>query len=321
MKFFNIDCHISVIADVKNIFENLGHTVEQWSLSGHKWVFNLPECNSPVINQSNWTNINEELADKFYETHQKELDKFDAFIVAYPPCFLKLFEKFNKPIIVISATRYDHPFTDNPERIKWLNDSITNNKNLILVANNEFDKKYCEKFTNKEWNWIPSLCAYTNAKYKNLINKTIIFSKFQIQKNQDFIHQYEIGNYQWQDLYSFRNIIHFPYNISTMSIFEQYEAGVPLIFPSLKFSLDMINNGIPLFSEIMFPNRDSKKQKNLYLNEEWLKTSDFYNGTLKCHYFNSTKEISELTSKNLPNINKSNKDYVYVKWNQILNNI
>ena len=38
MKFFNIDQHASVISDVANIFKNLGHEVEDWTLSGHHWV-------------------------------------------------------------------------------------------------------------------------------------------------------------------------------------------------------------------------------------------------------------------------------------------
>ena len=39
MKFFNIDLHISVIADIKKIFTDLGHEVDDWSLSGHAWAF------------------------------------------------------------------------------------------------------------------------------------------------------------------------------------------------------------------------------------------------------------------------------------------
>ena len=46
---FNIDLHISVIADLKNIFESLGHEVESKSLSGHTWVFEKPQDE----NQSN----------------------------------------------------------------------------------------------------------------------------------------------------------------------------------------------------------------------------------------------------------------------------
>ena len=35
MRFFNIDLHISVIADIKKLFKELGHRVDDISLSGH----------------------------------------------------------------------------------------------------------------------------------------------------------------------------------------------------------------------------------------------------------------------------------------------
>jgi hypothetical protein len=102
-----------------------------------------------------------------------------------------------------------------------------------------------------------------------------------------------------------------------MSIFEQYEAGVPLLFPSLRFSLELILNNVPIFSEIIFNNNDSNKQRHLFLNEEWLKLSDFYNGTIKCHYFNSFDDLQKMTSKTFSNINISNKDFIYNQWIEV----
>lgn len=316
MNFFNIDCHISVIADIKNIFESLGHKVDSWSLSGHRWVFNLPNCPSKIINENNWKNLDEQMVEIFYKFHKDELDKYDAFICAYPPCFLKLFEKFNKPIIVISATRYDYPFTDNPKKLAWLEESLNNNKNLILVANNEFDQKYCEKFLTSKWEWIPSLCNYTNIKHSKKNNKYILFSKFNLKNTpSNWIHQKELGTYKWSDLYSFEGIIHFPYNVSTMSIFEQNNAGVPLFFPSLDFSMELIKQGVPLFSEIVFPNSTDNRQSKTFLNKEWLSLSDFYNGTIQCDYFNEEIEL-EKKSKFV-----NNRDSIFSKWQQLINNL
>jgi hypothetical protein len=316
MNFFNIDCHISVIADIKNIFENLGHKVDSWSLSGHKWIFNLPECPSKIINENNWRNINQEMVDIFYKFHKDELDKYDAFICTYPPCFLKLFEKFNKPIIVIAATRYDYPFTDDPKRLEWLEHSLNNNQNLILIANNQFDQKYCEKFLKRKWEWIPSLCNYTNARHSKKDNKYILFSKFILEGvPPNWVHQQQLGTYEWSGLYSHKGIIHFPYNVSTMSIFEQYNAGVPLFFPSLDFSIKLIEDGVPLFSEIVFPNLTNNRQKKAFLNKEWLSLSDFYNGTIQCNYFD---EEIRLEKKSKP-IN--NKDIIFDKWEKLINNL
>lgn len=315
MKFFNLDCHVSVIADIKNIFENLGHSVDQWSLSGHRWLFNLPEFKSPIINEYNWKNLNEEMVDKFYFTHESELDKYDAFICAYPPCFLKLFEKFNKPIIIIAATRYDNPFIDDHKKLAWLEDSLNNNKNLILIANNQFDKKYCEYFLKKEWQWVPSLCDYTKFKYNPSKKESIIFSKFAIKANKNFLHQSELGRYTWQDLYSYKKIIHFPYNVSTMSIFEQYQANVPLSFPSLDLSLNLIEQGFPLFSEIVFPNQNLNRQAKFFINKEWLSYSDFYNGTIISDLFESFEDQKNKL------VNLSNKTIIYNAWESILKKI
>lgn len=315
MNFFNLDCHVSVIADIKDIFENLGHTVDQWSISGHRWLFNLPPCNSPIINENNWKEMDQKMVNDFYNTHKNELDKYDAFICAYPPCFLKLFEKFNKPIIVVAATRYDYPFTDNPEKLSWLEDSLNENTNLILIANNQFDKKYCEQFLKREWEWIPSLCDYTKTKHNPKKEQSIIFSKFSVRIDDRNIHQNDLGRYSWEDLYSYKDIIHLPYNASTMSIFEQYQAGVPLSFPSLDFSLSLIEKGVPIFSEIVFPNQNPNRQAYFFLNKEWLSYSDFYNGTINSHLF----ESFEGKKNQLANL--SNKAIIYSKWENVLNRI
>lgn len=312
MNFFNIDCHVSVIADIKNIFESLGHTVESWSLSGHRWVFNLPECKSPIINSANWKNLDEKMAEDFYAIHKNELDKYDAFICTHHVHFLKFFEKFNKPIIVIASTRYEYPFINDPSRLSWLEDSLKNNKNIIKVANNQFDQKYCENFLENKWEWIPSLCDYTNAKYNPALGKSVLFSKFDIQRSEKIAHQNELGRYTWEELYSYDSIIHFPYNVSTMSIFEQYQAGVPLNFPSLDFALNLINSGVNVFSEIVFPNNLRDRQASNFLNKEWLSYSDFYNGTIKCNYFESDLSFSTQITP------KSNKEIVLEKWEQKL---
>jgi hypothetical protein len=315
MKFFNIDCHISVISDIKNIFESLGHKVDHWSLSGHRWVFDFNKCKSPIINEANWTNLDQEMVDQFYDHHKEDLDSYDAFICAYPPCFLKLFEKFNKPIIVIAATRYDHPFTNDQTRLDWLEDSLKNNKNLILTANNQFDQKYCEHFLGNKWEWIPSLCDYTESKYNPKKQQSILFSKFNADLGSNVLHQSSLGNYSWKDLYSYKSIIHMPYNISTMSIFEQYQAGVPLNIPSLNFLLELVEQGYPVLTEITFPTNDPKRNRKNFLKKEWLRYSDFYNGTVKCNYLDKNLKLKYNVT------NTSNKDSIFFKWEKILEKI
>jgi hypothetical protein len=66
MHFFNIDLHISVIADLRYIFESMGHTVTDWSISGHAWVFGREVANIEVVTQSTWHQIDRAMCDAFY---------------------------------------------------------------------------------------------------------------------------------------------------------------------------------------------------------------------------------------------------------------
>lgn len=129
MKIFNLDCHVSVIEDLKNTFESLGHVVDTWSLSGHNWIFNREPSSVEVINQNTWMSLDENMCDAFYERYKDELSKYDAFLCTYPPAFSIIYEKFNKPIILQIPIRYEVPFHNS--EIKWnsFNDVFDENDN------------------------------------------------------------------------------------------------------------------------------------------------------------------------------------------------
>ena len=120
MNFFNIDLHVSVIADLKAIFSKLGHTIVDRSLSGHTWVFNRQQDHIKFINKDHWS-INEDLCNRFYNEYKNELKSYDGFICTYPPSFSLLYEKFNKPIIMQVPIRYDVPFSQNAFLFEWFN--------------------------------------------------------------------------------------------------------------------------------------------------------------------------------------------------------
>ena len=116
MKFFNLDCHVSVIADIKKILESLGHEVVSYSISGHNWVFNRQPTKLDIINTNNWRQLNEDMCNSFYERYKDELSEYDGFICTYPLTFSLLYEKFKKPIILHIPIRYETPFESNPEQ-------------------------------------------------------------------------------------------------------------------------------------------------------------------------------------------------------------
>lgn len=338
MKFFNIDLHVSVIRDLRFIFESLGHTVDTYSLSGHDWVFENEAVKKPdVLTQSNWSDLSEESLDKFFNHYKNKLDSYDGFIVTHTPILAKFYEKFNKPIIVVASTRYEHPFTDNKSEWSKINHFFETNENLILTSNNLFDKHYCELFINKEFNFIESLCAYTKTNYAPRKNKGIIYSKFNLGAIPNFLYKTQVGRISWNELYSHKCIVHFPYNVSTMSIFEQYYANVPLLLPSKQFMKEMIDNDVPLLSELTYRAIKGlpplslfsiKDDPNIY-NKQSLKRSldfaDFYRFE-NVSYFDSINDLVnkfneldfDLISLQMKMENMERESSVFSKWKSVL---
>jgi hypothetical protein len=356
MKFFNLDLHIAVIADVKEIFKKLGHQVTSWDISGHSWVFDRERTSVDVVNECTWENLDREMCDKFFERYKDELASYDAFITTHTPSFSMLYEKFEKPIISIASTRYEFPFSNKmilwSKFNKYLQENIDNGR-LIAVSNNKYDVEYCKLFTNRDWEHIPSLCEYTKSKYRGIKNEFLYSSKFKPRINiKSPIIDKDIAlgrGYKWQNIADYKGVVHIPYNASVMSITEQYTACIPLFIPSWEFLKELrekyYNAGVlselswnqvrnhqgGYFSNSTIP-VNTIKDPNNYLNNdimmEWVKLSDFYDEDRMPHiqYFNSFEHLDELlASVNLENISKQmaiqntlRKKETYEKWNHIL---
>ena len=328
MKFFNIDLHISVIADLKNIFSKLGHTIIDKSLSGHTWVFNR-QCDSlKLINQNNWRRIDKRFCDLFYKEYRDELRDYDGFICAYPPSFSLLYEKFNKPIILQVPIRFEVPFENRPAELKWFVDFLKSgidNKQIVPVCNNLYEKKYCEKYIEREWMLIPNICNYTGIEYIGG-SDCILYSRSDVSFNNPTIKhkdQYLGRNYKWCRLNTVKAVIHLPYNVSTMSIFEQYTGNIPLLFPSLEFNMELYEKGLTL-TELSW----SQKKED---SADWIGLADYYNQEWMPYvtYFSSFNEVNDLVSRvNWPDVservklfNENRKKKIYYKWVSVLENI
>ena len=351
MRFFNLDLHISVIADVKMIIENIGnHQVDNWSISGHTHIMGNEVTNVDIINQHNWQEFELDTPDRFFERYEQELSNYDAFIVTHTPVFSMLYERFNKPIITIASTRFEAPFTNNKKSWQALNNYLSkqiDNKKIIPIANNKYDQKYTETFTERIWEHIPSLCEYTCAKYTGKTDKFLYSSKFKPQselyKTVDKDKEFKFG-YSWQELADYKGIIHIPYNVSTMSIFEQYTANIPLFFPTWEFLTFLCKNhnhqgvmsetswsqirGLPPYSIVFAGLDDPNQYDNIPKMMEWYRLSDFYDKEEMPHiqYFESFEhlnillksvDLEEITRK-MKKHNKHRKEKVYNLWCQKL---
>jgi len=351
MNLFNLDCHISVIEDLKNIFQNLGHQVTSWSVSGHNWVFNRPAKNVDIVNQHTWMGLNDKMCDDFYNRYKDELSQYDAFIVTYPPAFAKIYEKFNKPTIVQVPIRYEVPYHGNPVEWQKMNNFYRNqiDKGLLIpVANSLYDKKYCEHFIEREFHLIPNICEYTNMKYHPENDKFLYYSRLKCGISDDLIvDKSKLGRFTWSDLSKYKGVIGIPYNCSTMSIFEYYTANIPLFFPSIDFMMELYDhNRGSVLSEITWNQvfrmnegsslslgkfNDPNRYNDLNTMREWIQYSDFYNVEWMPHiiYFDSWEDLSlklretdlNLVSENMKNFNIVRKQRIYGKWKELLDKI
>ena len=252
IKLFNLDLHISVIKDIQYILKDLYQDkveVFNWSISGHSWVFKEHSVMPDIINANTWKNINIDMINNFVNKYKDFLSTFDGFIVTHTPVFCLLYETFNKPIILINSCRYEQPFSWNNNISMWnyLNFKLKemyDKKQLVVISNNKGDAEYLKYGTGIDSHVIASLCLYTKSKYLPIHNKFIINNNFNIIENENICNKNFClkDGYSWQQLYNYKGIIHMPYEISTMSIFEQYSANVPLFFPSKEYLIDLIKN-------------------------------------------------------------------------------
>ena len=285
MKYYNIDMHISIVHDVKTLFHEMGHQVDSCCMSGHAWVNQQKQCQTDIIHPGNWFSIDDEMCDKFYKRYKEELKDYDGFIHSYPPAFAALFEKFDKPIYTIACTRYEYPCGSGehrtPERLGWLNEKLMNGYNsgqIKFIANNLYDKKYCEEFVGGEWEFIPSICSYiSHLRCTGEVDKIVIWDRNRDGLRNSLDHEkiekkFSISQvYDRERLPDLSGIIHLPYNISIMSAFEHYAMGIPMFVPSCDLLVKWKNQGRHVLSELEFVNNLNKPVK-----DSWIQLADWY---------------------------------------------
>lgn len=359
LRFFILDYHSSATNDIKEILETLGHTVDYLSISPYcKRIFGHDNHKLDVIKLDtvdDWSLVNLDMFNRFHERYGEFLGNFDGYIVSSFSSFAMLYEKTNKPIIIVNSARYEIPFTDKPELWEILNkfliDGVDQNK-IFLVANNKGDLSYLKYYTGLESEFIPSLCNYTKAKYSGK-NTGFVFQNSKLKPFiksiedhvnstgliQPFPHNFD----SWQTLYDFKGIIHFPYQISTMALFEQYTANVPLFFPSKKFLQNLqknyphdILNEVSFFFMFNMLSAPTEKGDLNNMNDPcvlqfWIDSADFYDeeNMPYIQYFDSIKHLKYLLlttntdeiSRKMEAHNKNKKKMVFEQWKKLLDKV
>lgn len=252
MRLFNLDLHISVIADIKDILARVAPAVEvvDWSLSGHTWVLGNSTASVDIVNQYTWQQLSPDMIAQFHAHYDSFLSGFDGFIVAHPNVFALLFEKYGKPVIIVNTCRYDMPVCITGQDITVINDlnacfaRLAAKGLLRFFSNNRADNAYF-LLANPTipTEIVPSLCLYTGLTWAPGSQTKFLLYTGNAPQHPAVIHRDALGRFDWKTLMTFRGLIHIPYEASTMSIFEHLSSGIPLFFPTKRFFLELISTG------------------------------------------------------------------------------
>jgi len=236
----------------------------------------------------------------------------------------------------------------------------------VVAGNNLYDAEYIRYFTGINATVLPSLCDYTKASYHGQTRKpflitsisgknfsrqfttTLTASLKRLNSPVTFGHLREVykRHYKYIEIARHPGIIYVPYQVSVMSLFEQYRMNIPLFFPSLdlltewhyKYHIvaertwDGVGNNRKNASKIRGvlgpdvpdPNNEFDRDAIRY----WLKFADFYQWP-HITYYNSTEDLAvKLTTTNLVEVSEKMKIYnenfkkkLHEQWRQILERI
>jgi hypothetical protein len=308
LRFFNIDLHVSVIEDVKTIWKQLFSNIEivDWSISGHAHLFPHTISNdNPILNRHTWRQFDPLLIHTFVKQYESFLSEFDGFLVTHTPIFAMLFEKFEKPIIIVNSCRYHQPICWNHDRNmlemfhKTL-DNLSSKHLLTIVHNNRADEEFFNDMINNPnipQYYIPSLCQYIQCTYDPIIHKILIDDPQNILHNFQSPHLHrKSGSYEWKQLYQHQAVIVIPREVSYMTFFEYIQACIPIILPTKRFMFELIEKyGLRLGTLHSYHMEGDLKP--------WIENADYFQKEVNelCISFDSFDHLHEILSNpNLP---------------------
>lgn len=347
LRLFNLDLHISVIADVKDVLNRLygsNIVVDDWTISGHTWVFGRTPNSVAVVNEHSWKYLTEDMVNAFVTTYKSLLESYDGFIVTHTPVFCRLYESFKKPIIMVNSCRYDQPYcfphhlnVNELEKLNACLQRLYQNKLLVPISNNIADRDYLYLGTHIPSFHIPSLCMYTGIQHDpDIASKRSVMISC---THNDCIPSSVPAEpkpkeqYAWSDIMQRKALVCIPYEVSTMSLFEHYSSGVPIFIPSKTFYKHLILSNKAVMCSFNTKNYWTNQIPS-YLKETsnldwWLERCDYYDNenmpyihyfeswddlTQQLHQFQITKEAYDEKRDHL----EKRKEWILNQWKQII---
>jgi len=156
-------------------------------------------------------------------------------------------------LIVIASTRYELGRFGVDRWTKWNHNllQIARTPTNVVGGNNRYDVEYIKYFTGIQPQLLPSFCGYLFNKYAPCRSGFLLAPVHHHGFEAIFMSEYKAlcgktnctaklrrlreiyPSYKYSDLTSHSGIVYIPYQVSVMSMFEQYRMNIPLFFPSL----------------------------------------------------------------------------------------
>lgn len=304
-KLFNLDLHIAVVQEISVALSFTGLRMCSWNMSQHNYLtrrwYKFPD---PVkyISAKNWRKMDPQVISRFQKYYMPMLARYEGFIVSYPPAFVEIFLKTNKPILVICPTRYEIPYTADRTRWDNLNNLLRNgikSGQITMCVNSIAEQKYFQYYTGLELEVIPTVCDYLEESWNGSGSTPVFFSKstkfskvLEQATNNSWVNADSLlgHEYAFSDLMKVPAVFILPYNNNTMKMFEFAHAGVPVFVPSKTFMKSLYTDGNEpgVLSEIsnfkvfdvstddLSPSDPSNYKSESFI-DYWIENSDFYN--------------------------------------------
>jgi hypothetical protein len=265
LRIFNLDLHIAVNRDVAPRLRLGNARLTTWSISRHNHLIpGKKRISDPVawINSRKWMDLSPRRKQKFIRRYRKFLNSFDGFLVTHTPSFSSLYLWTKKPILVLTTTRYESPFTLNEEEWRQLDKELkdgVSSGHIFLSANNQADAEYLKYFSGLDAEIVPSLCVRTHSWNGCQKTRLILARDTKLIKNieEKTIGMYSSARkdgrpYEWEDLCSAAEVLYIPQNVSTMTLFELTAAGIPVAIPSMKWMTALSKKFTGVLDELSF---------------------------------------------------------------------
>lgn len=374
LKLFGMDHHHAVLWDVKKILRALGVQLDfVWLSDGRDPVNEAMPCQIPGFLSS--MDLYRKPVDSSLSEETKNFileDGYDAVVTAHSLVTCHRLKDLGLPMIHVNSTRFGNDWIQDSQKHAGLVSSIESllkTNRLRIVHNNHGDRQYLHQYiphiqTNQEV-VIPSLCESLlrlrekvpqepkiliwdtrqvllqqdkspfmkqfYMKCKQVLGDKIESQAILLAQNQKYLPEGYLDNYT--------AVVHIPYNISTMSMFEQVRANIPIWVPSKRLLKELWSNEKEP-NELSWcsfaPGSEAKASTMDHIRdsavvERWLDCADFYNKEILplVLEFDSVEEFVDkvftvdyqcLMTK-AEETQQQKREEITFAWEQVLNNL